>query len=82
LRSVNLAEAKQVPIELFVTAFGDGSVKLPEGVARPGHWPPEELDDDAFYGRWRWWRESENLPWPPLGRALAYLSRHDAIPPD
>ncbi|MEM6742366.1 MAG: pentapeptide repeat-containing protein, partial [Pseudomonadota bacterium] len=55
----------------FLSAFGDGSVLLPEGVAAPAHWPEESLTKSAFLARWRGWRESRGLPWPPPGRALS-----------
>ncbi len=40
-----------------VTAmFGDGSVTLPAGLARPDHWPDEDLEPGEFLKRWRAWQ--------------------------
>ena len=39
--------------------FGDGSVILPEGIDRPGHWPVEDLDWPEFYNRWHAWQVRE-----------------------
>jgi hypothetical protein len=32
----------------IATGFGDGSVTLPDGMARPAHWPAEVLDEAAW----------------------------------
>ncbi len=82
LRSVDYTNTLNATSEQINTAFGDGSVTLPAGWDWPTHWPREALSDDAFYGRWRHWRESEGLPWPPPGSALEGLASFEAIPPD
>ena len=38
--------------------FGDGSVTLPEGCARPDHWPEETLNFQDFRTQWRAWQRS------------------------
>jgi len=82
LRSVDCAEMLNLTPEQISSAFGDGSVRLPEGWDRPAHWPGEILADFfAFNARWRWWRDAEGLPWPPPGAALEYLDHIEAIPP-
>ena len=48
----------------FHQAFGDGSVRLPEGLeaGKPplAHWPTESLELEEWLGRWRaWQREIE-----------------------
>ncbi|HEU0220586.1 MAG TPA: hypothetical protein VFR34_00030 [Paracoccaceae bacterium] len=40
------------------SAFGDGSVILPEGWVRPAHWPAEDLDWHEFRDAWRAWQQS------------------------
>jgi uncharacterized protein YjbI with pentapeptide repeats len=45
--------------------FGDGSVKLPEGVTRPAHWPDWELVWDEFPEEWRKWRDDPSTYTPP-----------------
>ncbi|TVS03880.1 MAG: hypothetical protein EA407_05585, partial [Rhodobacteraceae bacterium] len=45
--------------EWLGAAFGDRSVKLPEGMPRPGHWPDWKLPDTgehAFDTEWLKWR--------------------------
>ena len=44
------------------TSFGDGSVVLPEGIARPCQWAGEAeiLDDAEYYGRWLGWLNAED----------------------
>jgi hypothetical protein len=66
----------------IISAFGDGSVTLPDGWDWPTHWPRGQLGNDAFYGRWRYWREAQGLPWPPPGKALERLARFEAIAPE
>ena len=44
--------------------FADGTVTLPEGTPRPGHWAEEELDwslnpaDSPFHQAWRAWQDT------------------------
>ena len=59
------------------TAFADGTVPHPEQLdydpvtgnynnpKRPCHWSTVILNDEEFFAGWRWWREENNLPWPP-----------------
>ena len=46
--------------------FGDGSVKLPEGVTRPANWPEWELEWD-YLDEWRKWQADPEgyRPHPP-----------------
>ena len=78
------SEVLRIRPEQAVEIFADGSVILPEGdgFVRPAHWCAEKLEIGAFRSRWRDWRERKNLPWPPPGRALAYLADHPATPFD
>lgn len=47
----------------FRNSFGDGSVILPDGVARPCQWASagEVLSDRDYWARWRGWLESSPL---------------------
>ena len=64
LKSADLSQVKGLVQEQLDVAFGDGSVLLPDGVDRPGHWRHESLNDNAYYGRFRSWIESQSRPWP------------------
>ncbi|WP_297768490.1 pentapeptide repeat-containing protein [uncultured Roseovarius sp.] len=46
-------------------AFGDGSVRLPDGVEWPAHWPTFELDYDQFDEEWRKWQADPETYVPP-----------------
>ncbi|MEM1314562.1 MAG: pentapeptide repeat-containing protein [Pseudomonadota bacterium] len=48
------------------------------------HWPTVPLENNAFNDRWRGWRASLGLHWPPPGRAQAFFRNLDiaAVPPD
>ena len=43
----------RISAEQLNTAFGDGSVTLPDHIDWPAHWPRETLDDDEFEKQWR-----------------------------
>lgn len=45
--------------------FGDGSVKLPDEITRPSHWPKAELDIADFYKEWDKWKENPKAYTPP-----------------
>jgi len=74
LRSVDLTT---VPIaqDQVNASFGDGTMQaahLPEGIDRPGHWPPDELEfnllDEAtspFHIEWRRWQDDPEGYMPP-----------------
>ncbi|ANG63073.1 hypothetical protein A8C75_11715 [Marinobacterium aestuarii] len=79
--SVNCIEMSNLVPDQIISAFGDGSVTLPDGWDWPRHWPRENLGE-AFYGRWRYWREAQGLPWPPPGKAFERLARFEAIAPE
>ncbi|WP_020683776.1 pentapeptide repeat-containing protein [Marinobacterium rhizophilum] len=81
LRSVNCIDMLNLVPDQIISAFGDGSVTLPDGWDWPTHWPRENLGE-AFYGRWRYWREAQDLPWPPPGKALERLARFEAVAPE
>ena len=58
LKSVDLTE---VPInaDQLNSMFGDASVRLPEGIAKPDHWPDWDLPtggDHDFSKEWRKWQ--------------------------
>lgn len=82
LRSVDLAGVQNLEFDQINSAFGDGSVSLPEGWRWPRHWPRERLGEEEFYGRWRHWREVSGLAWPPPGRALQQLEGIGAVVPE
>jgi hypothetical protein len=45
LRGADLRYAEGLSAVQLETAHGDGATRLPEGVARPAHWPPETSDN-------------------------------------
>jgi uncharacterized protein YjbI with pentapeptide repeats len=49
--------------EQLNTAFGDGSVTLPNHINWPAHWPRERLDDDEFKNQWRAFQASLPPGW-------------------
>ena len=55
MREVDFTEA--TTNDAFHEAFGDGSVKLPDGLKAGTppleHWAPEELEWEEFKKRWR-----------------------------
>lgn len=61
LQGNDFSNRRDVNNSFFAEAFGDGSVKLPEGlVAGQGvlkHWESALLDDREFYARWRAWQK-------------------------
>ncbi|PKP81108.1 MAG: hypothetical protein CVT80_13895 [Alphaproteobacteria bacterium HGW-Alphaproteobacteria-2] len=68
LRVLNLSEFF-LAADQINSAFGDASVTLPEGIARPAHWPVWELP--PYYGlhdfdtEWRQWRADPAAYTPP-----------------
>ncbi|MEM9009583.1 MAG: pentapeptide repeat-containing protein [Pseudomonadota bacterium] len=85
LRSVDFTSTTNWTDASFASAFGHSSTVLPEGAQRPAHWPDLVVTDDGeFYGRWRGWRETNGMSWPPPGRRLAWLGVRyfRPIPPD
>ena len=42
-----------ISAEQLNTAFGDGSVTLPDHIDWPAHWPRESVDYDEFEKQWR-----------------------------
>lgn len=45
--------------------FADGSVRLPQGVDRPSHWPSAVLDETRFHEEWHRWLANPNTYTPP-----------------
>ncbi|MEL6565780.1 MAG: hypothetical protein AAFQ59_15180, partial [Pseudomonadota bacterium] len=43
--------------------FGDASVKLPDGVTPPPHWPDEEMQVIDFVDAWRIWQSTLPAGW-------------------
>ncbi|WP_081508026.1 pentapeptide repeat-containing protein [Roseovarius mucosus] len=64
MRDMNL---RKVPIfaEQLNSSFGDLTVELPKGMARPAHWPDWELDGQTFDTEWRKWRNNPIVYTPP-----------------
>lgn len=81
LRFVDLRRALVDARTDFRNAFGDGSVKLHDAMARPQHWPAEILDDAEFFGRWRGWLDAgpRNVLWNGIAPA-AYKNVHPIAP--
>ena len=66
LRSTDLSEAN-IARGQIESAFGDASVKLPEGVSLPSHWSDAEMDDISLYRLWQGWRMACGWPAVPPG---------------
>ena len=78
LKDADLSRAKGLTQRQVDAAFGDGSVRLPQGIERPAHWRPENLNDEAYYGRFRSWITFCQKPWPP-GSVFDYWARVESI---
>ena len=52
-----------ISAEQLNTAFGDGSVTLPDHIDWPTHWPRKRLDDDEFVNQWRAFQASLPPGW-------------------
>ena len=78
LKAADLSKAKGLTQSQVDAAFGDGSVRLPEGIERPAHWRPENLNDEAYYGRFRSWITSRQKPWPHSS-VFGYWARVEPI---
>ncbi|WP_299962158.1 pentapeptide repeat-containing protein [uncultured Roseobacter sp.] len=72
----------------FRNVFLDGTVQLPEGfqnqMGHPCQWVDQDLDDEAFFGRWRGWIEAAPPEYaPPAWEQIAPDDYKDtsAIPP-
>ncbi|MFZ1468299.1 MAG: pentapeptide repeat-containing protein, partial [Paracoccaceae bacterium] len=63
-RDVNYSNVR-VTADQITSMFGDGSVILPEGMARPAHWPEGKLDWDDFQTEWRNWQADPEQYRPP-----------------
>ena len=65
--SVKYVDYTAIPVsqEQIDQMFGDGSVKLPEDLRRPAHWPKAVLDWGAFDQEWRKWRDDPSTYTPP-----------------
>ncbi len=59
LRQVDLRHAPPTIIAAALKGFGDTTVKLPAGVAPPGHWAVNALKESDFLLCWRGWLEDE-----------------------
>lgn len=70
LKGVDLSMLTLTQEQIDAT-FGDASVTpLPDGLARPPHWPVWDLpflDDHNFYSEWRKWQADPDgyVPQPP-----------------
>lgn len=53
LRNIDLRAVRGLTTEQLATAFGDASVLLPEGVARPATWCRRSLGERDFFRLWR-----------------------------
>lgn len=60
LWKTNLTGAEGLSPEQLATAFGDGSVTLPEGMDPPAHWPDCELDWETLKTERAKWRASRS----------------------
>ena len=67
LKSVDLSDAR-ITADQVESVFGDMSVDLPTGIARPTHWPDEKLDDIQFKAEWKEWRSDPDAYRPPQDR--------------
>ena len=52
-----------ISAEQLNTAFGDGSVTLPDHIDWPAHWPRESVDYDEFEKQWRAFQASLPPGW-------------------
>jgi len=57
MKEVDFSDVSMKP-DALREVFGDGSVKLPEGVALHPESPTEVLELPEFYNQWRAWQES------------------------
>jgi uncharacterized protein YjbI with pentapeptide repeats len=76
---VEIAGLTEAEMRGFQSTFGDATVKLPPGFARPCQWGREdegELDNAQFYGRWRGWLEAQGIATDDNR-----FEGHPAIPP-
>lgn len=65
LRKTNLTESLHLTTEQLATAFGDASVRLPEGLDPPAHWSKRELDNLSFFAEHTRWRSNPAAYTPP-----------------
>lgn len=77
-RNADMSQARFSGDEALPHTFGDGSVSLPEGMARPCHWADDVLDDVAFHARWRGLTLATNLR--PSWRGMADPAFDDVEP--
>ena len=64
LRDLDMTALDHVPQDFsdqLAKAFGDGSVKLPEGIDRPDHWCKAVLTPVQFFGVWQGWRKARGM---------------------
>ena len=64
LQDIDLSETN-LPTSQIASAFGDGSVNLPEGVERPAHWPEDVLDWEDFEAEYKKWLADKANYIPP-----------------
>ena len=77
-RNTDMRQARFSEPEALAHTFGDGSVTLPEGIARPCHWVDEVLGDHAFHAHWRGLTVSTNRR--PSWRGMADPDFDDVEP--
>ena len=68
LKSVDLSKVPNIA-EFINSAFGDASVILPKGVARPKSWPDQDLDDETYQEEWTLFKEAPDAYIPPQNRS-------------
>ncbi|WP_439570310.1 pentapeptide repeat-containing protein, partial [Roseovarius mucosus] len=64
LREVDFKKVA-ISAEQVNSSFGDLSVKLSKGMARPAHWPDWELDGQSFDTELRKWQADPDAYTPP-----------------
>jgi hypothetical protein len=47
LENLNLRHTMGFPYDGFNKSFGNAKTRLPTGVPRPSHWPPEAPEEDS-----------------------------------
>lgn len=83
LRYVDLSKIAVSSLPSLVTAYGDASVKLPEGMgAPPAHWSGQVLSHTAFVRGWNAWVRKRGLAKKVAGPLHDVRTPDDALPKD
>ncbi|MBS8227456.1 pentapeptide repeat-containing protein [Vannielia litorea] len=80
LHNLDFTTAQLDPYSLL-NSMADGTVRLPEGMARPCQWSDAPLQTDELMGRWRGWLESDAEAAAWVSPWLAGVTNFTAIPP-